>query len=153
MDDALPTVWPLEPHTAAKHAILKYYLQAWAPIMTSQAAKVRGPSRPIRFIDGFAGPGVYAGGEDGSPLLAIKAALQHDATFHVRLRCQFIEKDPRRFESLCASISKYQEKIDQSQNILVDDPINGDCRTVLHDILEKCEKSPGTFGPALGTEN
>ena len=28
------TIWELEPHTAAKHEILRRYLQAWAPILS-----------------------------------------------------------------------------------------------------------------------
>ena len=28
------TVWELEPHTRAKHAILRRYLQAWTPILS-----------------------------------------------------------------------------------------------------------------------
>ena len=27
------TVWPIEPHTAAKHQILRKYLDAWLPIL------------------------------------------------------------------------------------------------------------------------
>jgi hypothetical protein len=29
------------------------------------------------YIDGFAGPGRYKGGEDGSPIIALKALLEH----------------------------------------------------------------------------
>jgi three-Cys-motif partner protein len=61
------TIWPIEPHTQAKHEILTRYLDAWFPIMSSWNAKVL-------FIDGFAGPGCYQGGEPGSPLLALAAA-------------------------------------------------------------------------------
>lgn len=28
------TIWEAEPHTLAKHTILKAYLQAWFPILT-----------------------------------------------------------------------------------------------------------------------
>ena len=57
------TVWALEPHTRAKHEILKRYLQAWMPILS------RGNFPEIMYIDGFAGPGKYTGGEDGSRVL------------------------------------------------------------------------------------
>jgi hypothetical protein len=59
------TVWELEPHTRAKHEILRRYLQAWIPILT------QGGFKNILYIDGFAGPGRYAGGEDGSPVIAV----------------------------------------------------------------------------------
>ena len=28
-----PTLWEADPHTLAKHEILKYYLEAWFPIL------------------------------------------------------------------------------------------------------------------------
>jgi hypothetical protein len=87
--------WPLEPHTAVKHAILHTHLDAWLPILTSQHGRVV-------VLDGFAGPCQYAGGEPGSPLIALNAFLQHlspqvrskEATFY------FIEQDRKRCERL-----------------------------------------------------
>ncbi|GAI63170.1 unnamed protein product, partial [marine sediment metagenome] len=38
--------WPLEPHTKAKHEILKRYLYAWFPILASS-------HRRILYVDGF----------------------------------------------------------------------------------------------------
>ncbi len=76
MSDELPTVWPLEPHTEAKHAILKSYLQAWAPILARRAKKLGLENKPLRFIDGFAGPGIYEKGEPGSPVLAVNAIFE-----------------------------------------------------------------------------
>lgn len=54
------TQWRLEPHTAAKHEILRRYMNAWFPILGSYHGRVV-------FLDGFAGPGIYADGEPGSP--------------------------------------------------------------------------------------
>jgi three-Cys-motif partner protein len=64
------TIWPIEEHTKAKHRILRRYLDAWLPIMSSR-------NRRLIYIDGFAGPGVYAGGEPGSPIIALNAYLEH----------------------------------------------------------------------------
>src|SRR5437870_263200 len=64
------TVWPIEPHTLAKHRILRRYLDAWLPIMARWNPR-------IVIIDGFAGPGRYLGGEEGSPLIALRALLEH----------------------------------------------------------------------------
>ncbi len=58
------------PHTAAKHLLLKRYLDRWFPILGKY-------NQRINYIDGFAGPGEYEGGEPGSPLLAIEAAKYH----------------------------------------------------------------------------
>jgi three-Cys-motif partner protein len=62
------TVWDLEPHTAAKHEILRRYLSAWFPIMGASHGR-------IVYVDGFAGPGRYSKGEPGSPLIALQVAL------------------------------------------------------------------------------
>lgn len=51
----LGTIWPLDPHSPAKHAILRRYLQACVPILGRTHGRVV-------YIDGFAGPGVYTGG-------------------------------------------------------------------------------------------
>jgi three-Cys-motif partner protein len=62
--------WNLAPHTAAKLEILGAYLRAWFPILGRSANFDR-----IIYIDGFAGPGRYKQGEDGSPIIALKAAI------------------------------------------------------------------------------
>ncbi len=56
-------LWELEPHTLGKHRVLRAYLDAWFPILSSWRKR-------ILFIDGFAGPGEYKGGEEGSPQIA-----------------------------------------------------------------------------------
>src|ERR1700693_6137138 len=61
------TLWEIQPHTRAKHRILKSYLDAWLPIMARYNGR-------ILFIDGFAGPGRYSGGERGSPSFRSKRA-------------------------------------------------------------------------------
>jgi three-Cys-motif partner protein len=84
------TVWKLEPHTRAKHAILRRYLHAWTPILT------QGGFPEVAYLDGFAGPGRYSGGEDGSPIIAIKAALDHAPRIKGKVTFLFVEKDPER---------------------------------------------------------
>lgn len=104
------TIWDLEPHTRAKHEILRRYLQAWAAILT------RGGFQDLVYIDGFAGPGRYSKGEDGSPILALKNALN----LHSRSKGQtprliflFVEKDPERARVLKETVETFQrpEKI------------------------------------------
>ena len=90
------TTWDIEPHTRAKHAILQRYLQAWTAILAS------GGFPEILYIDGFAGPGRYSKGEDGSPVIALRAALNLHArsTTGTRFRFLFVEKDPERAQML-----------------------------------------------------
>jgi hypothetical protein len=52
------TVWKLDRHSEAKHYLLRRYLQAWLPIMSSW-------QRRLVLIDGFAGPSVYEDGQAG----------------------------------------------------------------------------------------
>lgn len=93
MADRHPTIWPLEPHTAAKHEILRKYLGAWFP-------KLQWAKRLV-FIDGFAGPGEYSGGEPGSPLIALNSAVEHTADLSAcELVYIFIEQDRDRFNNL-----------------------------------------------------
>jgi three-Cys-motif partner protein len=87
-------LWELEPHTKAKHEILKSYLGAWFPILSS------GHQR-IVYVDGFAGPGVYKGGEDGSPIISLKVAQTHPLLSNSKeLVFLFIEADKRRADQL-----------------------------------------------------
>jgi len=88
------TVWPLEPHTRAKHEILRRYLEAWTAILGL------GGFPTIGYVDGFAGPGIYDNGEDGSPIIALKAALKLQAKISSELRFLFIEHDKKRAAQL-----------------------------------------------------
>jgi len=83
----------MEPHTEAKHAILRKYLDAWLPIITRRNVRVL-------YIDGFAGPGEYIGGKDGSPIIAIKAVLEHKTEITSQIKMFFIEADKKRCEFL-----------------------------------------------------
>ncbi len=57
----------------------------------------------LLIVDGFAGPGRYIGGEDGSPIIMLKAFLEHQdrsAIERTMLRYVFIENHRKRFEHL-----------------------------------------------------
>lgn len=92
------TLWEIEPHTEAKHAILRKYLDAWLPIITRWNGKVL-------YIDGFAGPGEYIGAKDGSPIIAVKAILEHRTKINTQVQMLFIEADKDRCEFLKQKIS------------------------------------------------
>jgi three-Cys-motif partner protein len=95
------TLWPLDPHTRAKHEILRHYLDAWIPILSL------GKFPKLVYIDGFAGPGRYSKGEDGSPILAVKAVLAQRVVITAHLEFYFVEKEADRslhLESLLREI-------------------------------------------------
>ena len=154
MVDQLPTVWAAEPHTLVKHAILKRYLQAWFPILSQQAATLRKQfgslaAREILFIDGFAGPGEYKGGEPGSPVIALDAALKHAIPFPMPVRMLFIESRMDRFDHLQGVLEPYLMQAQASPNIHAVDPSHGDCDNVLNTLLDDLEEKRIKFGPAL----
>ncbi len=90
-------LWPLEPATAAKHQLYKRYLDAWWPIMLQPSA-LNGHLWPrVTYLDAFAGPGRYEGGEEGSPVFALGRLLDHVAVERMglsreRVRLLFLEK-------------------------------------------------------------
>jgi three-Cys-motif partner protein len=79
-----PPIWPIEDHTAAKHALLRRYLGGWFPILTRG-----GFNRRVIYLDGFAGPGIYDQGEPGSPLIALDT-LVHHAAFQALSSTEFL---------------------------------------------------------------
>jgi three-Cys-motif partner protein len=93
------TIWDIEPHTVAKHEILRAYLNAWYPILSMYNAK-------IVYVDGFAGPGQYAGGEPGSPIIALESALTQRSDLTRGLSFWFIEERADRRDHLNAQIAK-----------------------------------------------
>jgi three-Cys-motif partner protein len=147
--DTLSTVWPAEDHTLAKHAILRHFLGAWFPILTRQTEKAGAVSDQVLYIDGFAGPGEYAGGEPGSPVIALDVALSHSQGFPKPVRFVLIEQREDRFEHLSGIVGKYKEQIERSKNVILEPLRHGDCDAVLSAILDERETKGYRFGPAL----
>ena len=103
--DKYGTVWPLEPQTHAKHKILTHYVDAWFPIMAAR-------NRRLIFMDGFAGPGIYEGGEPGSPIIVLSRLLNHPAfgRWDCEFRFLFCEPEPGRCASLQREIAKLESR-------------------------------------------
>ena len=99
MSKHIGTVWPLKPHTAKKHEILRRYFQAWLPILAHTNGRVL-------YTDGFAGPGEYSEGEDGSPLIVLKAARDHKHKLTSELYCLFVEAEEDRHEHLVGVLDR-----------------------------------------------
>jgi three-Cys-motif partner protein len=131
------TLWPLEPHTAAKHAILRKYLNQWLPKLATWQGRVV-------FVDGFAGPGEYEGGEDGSPIIALKAAIKHKAQLTAEMVFFFIEADKQRFEHLVALV----EQIEKPKNVVVGVE-HGNFVEEYGKILDQVEEGGHNLAPSL----
>ena len=94
----MSTLPPTDPHTQAKHHILRYYVNEWFPILGRS-------SRSLRYIDGFAGPGEYEGGESGSPIIVLRAIQRHQQFGNFSeegkgIELLFVEKIPEYYRSL-----------------------------------------------------
>lgn len=96
------TVWDLEPRTRAKHEILKRYLQAWVPILSL------GRFPEIVYVDGFAGPGRYSKGEPGSPVIALRAAINQRVGIEAKVGFLFVEKKVDRAQVLQEIVADIQ---------------------------------------------
>jgi three-Cys-motif partner protein len=104
------TLWVLEPHSLAKHHILRRYVNAWLPIMTRFNDKVV-------LVDAFAGPGRYLGGEPGSPLILLDCYLNHKYRDHMRSEIVYLFIEER--HDRVAHLNSEIEKIDTPKNVKV----------------------------------
>jgi three-Cys-motif partner protein len=100
------TIWNLEAHTTGKHLVLRSYLNAWLPILGTWSGR-------ILFIDGFAGPGEYSKGEEGSPIIAMRALEEHIAKTAIKAEIVFIfiEKDKARADHLLTLVEQWRPKL------------------------------------------
>ena len=69
-------------------------MQAWVPILGQSSFS------ELVYIDGFAGPGRYSKGEDGSPIIALNVALEQQARIKPNMTFLFVELRKDRAEML-----------------------------------------------------
>jgi len=149
MSDNLPPIWEAKSHTLAKHQILKAYLNVWMLIMSRQSQRLGISDTRLLFVDGFAGPGFYIGGQDGSPILALKLVLSNSYQFNIPVQFLFIEENKARYDLLCKEIEKYESQLAKSPRIKSHLEIHGDCEIVLNNYLDDLTKSGQKLGPAI----
>ncbi|MHC4087824.1 MAG: three-Cys-motif partner protein TcmP [Planctomycetota bacterium] len=149
MSAAEPTIWEGSAHTFAKHKILETYLSAWMPIMSRQALRLGMSETELLFVDGFAGPGIYKGGQPGSPILAIKLVLEHSYEFHGSVRFLFIEQKPERYAKLKEVVSQFEEQSSESTRIKSITVQQGDCQSLLNKYLDHFDTIGKKLGPAF----
>ncbi|MGH2941210.1 MAG: three-Cys-motif partner protein TcmP [Solirubrobacteraceae bacterium] len=102
--------WKREDHTAAKHDLLRAFFVKWVSIHSGYFTQRRGGL--VRIYDGFAGPGVYAGGEPGSPRILLEELLDNPNLLGrwvaVRYEFTFVEQDARRARMLDGILSEIE---------------------------------------------
>lgn len=123
-------LWPLEPHTHGKHLVLQRYMDAWLPIMSNSK---------VLFIDGFAGPGKYSKGEDGSPVIALKALVNHSAKERMTndIIYLFIEKDEERCNHLRQVIRGIDHELPDNCRYYVESSTFNDALGKILDVEER----------------
>jgi len=133
-------VWSIEPHTKAKHEILQNYLKAWFPILSRWSGR-------IIYLDGFAGPGVYSGGEPGSPVIALKTAVEHSLRerFHEILFI-FIEKDRDRAAKLKEVLQSHFPSLPTNMKYEV---IGAEFAPTLYNALQSLEQTGDHLAPTF----
>ena len=89
------TIWDRDPHTEAKHRVLSRYFDAWYPIMLRTFPR-------LSVFEGYAGPGIYSKGEDGSPVIALSSLVQRPQLLDGDKMVRFVFGEDRedRFEKL-----------------------------------------------------
>lgn len=105
--------WEIKPHTIAKHKILEVYLHQWY-------AKLAPSFGQLTYLDGFAGPGRYLGGEDGSPLVALKSLIEHkgfSAWQSTQFNFIFIENNRMACEQLKSEVDDYFSSVLHPPNV------------------------------------
>lgn len=135
------TLWPLKPHTRAKHEVLKHYLEAWFPVLGSRNGR-------ILFIDGFAGPGKYAGGEPGSPIIALDALRKHKARnlISAEIGFVFIEQDKQRADHLGKLCDSLRGDLPDKCWVRV---IHGAFDSEMSDVLDNLDEQKKKLAPTL----
>ena len=139
-------VWAILPHTAAKHRILRCYLDAWLPIMGSWNGR-------ILIVDGFAGPGIYAGGEEGSPIIALRTLMAHrHMAKHLgsglEVRFHFVEEDAARVVVLKEQIEKFKKTTPLPKDVHVN-IAEGQFAPYLDRILTGLDAAKKTIAPTF----
>jgi three-Cys-motif partner protein len=133
------TLWELDPHTLGKHLVLRAYLDAWLAIMSSANTRVL-------FIDGFAGPGEYSAGEEGSPQIALRALVDHSAEITAEVVYWFIEKDPARAKHLEKVVDEWRPKLPASTKVQV---VAGSFDETMQGIFDYLDEKKSKLAPAL----
>ncbi len=82
-------MWPCDPHTLAKHDLLRLYLQSWLPTL------LHGGWPGVTYAEGFAGAGVYSGGQPGSPIIALDVFLGQRALLAAGKRVDMVLVEER----------------------------------------------------------
>lgn len=106
---------------------------------------VRWNSR-VLYIDGFAGPGEYSQGEDGSPIIVLKSARDHKHKFDAELACLFVEVERSRYEHLKSVLEKIKPTLPSNIEF---EAVNGAFDEKVTQIFKNLEEQKQLLAPTL----
>jgi len=136
---ATPTgvVWARDPHTAAKHDLLRHYFAAWLPILFQTHPH-------LTYAEGFAGPGVYKDDEPGSPVIALEVIASHRDLValhaHRVVDVVFVEEHSGRRDRLVHELGRAHDRLGvPPANVRVHPPVRGDCAEELPKLLTELD--------------
>ena len=135
------TLWPRRSHTEGKHLVLEHYLNAWFPILGQGGWNPR-----IVFVDGFAGPGEYEDGEEGSPVVAMRVLAEHSARIKAEVVFFFIEKEHARAEHLKEVVAGWQSRVPENVTVEVLEGLFDESMT---DVLDALDEQGDQMAPAF----
>ena len=135
------TLWTRDAHTEGKHLVLENYLKAWFPIMARRNPR-------ILFVDGFAGPGEYLGGEEGSPIIAMRAWAEHVARPRIKAEVifVFIEEKAERAGHLERLVDRWDAKLPETAKAHV---WPGTFDSLMTEVLDQLDEQKARMAPAL----
>ncbi len=121
--------------------MLRNYLNAWLPILGMTQDR-------IVFIDGFAGPGEYTGGEPGSPIIALQALKEHVARvkFSAEVKFIFVELEPDRAQYLERLVETEKADLPGNCDALV---VQGRFDATMTTLLDNLESKMKTLAPCF----
>ena len=145
MTDRRGTRWAITPHTRAKHLILQRYLQSWLPILASHHGR-------IIYVDGFAGPGRYLGGEPGSPVIALTTLLTHPrfqgSTHGRQVTLLFIEREEDRAQALAEELAQFRASRPIPDWVIVN-LANGEFAPTMTRLLDDLDRAGRRLAPTF----
>jgi three-Cys-motif partner protein len=124
--------WDCQEHTGAKHDIYRRYLERWFPILLA------GPNAfpSVTYAEGFAGPGVYSGGEPGSPIIAMKALAENVSPSKGVARLVFVDDDSRCVDMLPKELCKAFPNRPRDLESMPLEIVEGTCSEHLEAVLD-----------------
>lgn len=124
-------------------------MEQWLPILDKQAQLVKRDKQRLVYVDGLAGAGEYENSVPGSPFVPIETALRHNHKFRCPIEIRLIEKRADRASHLSRLIKEKKATLGGSTNLIIPDPIQGDCEDEVRKMIAACDQSGQSLGPAF----